>query len=163
MPAAWVAATTPAGSRDSLQCVLADLSNKLSYAGRPVCTVTTASDTHSKVTSRTSGGLACVHADVYRLANIHFLQAILQAAFLRYRLYLTVWPLPAHCIMCREPGGLAVFLRVRKGDPELQGFPVGDLHAPANPEARRRPKAQQVSLTGEPFRLVCQKMPSAAA
>ena len=79
MPAAWVAATTPAGSRDSLQCVLADLSNKLSYAGRPVCTVTTASDTHSKVTSRTSGGLACVHADVYRLANIHFLQAVSKA------------------------------------------------------------------------------------
>ena len=62
--------------RDLLQCVLADLLNRLSYAGGPFCTVTTASDTHSKVTSRTSGGLACVHADVYRLANLRFLQAV---------------------------------------------------------------------------------------
>ena len=32
-----------ASGRDLLQCVLADLSNRLSYAGGPFCTVTTAS------------------------------------------------------------------------------------------------------------------------
>ena len=63
-------------SRDFVPCVFADLSNRLSHAVGPACTVTTASDTHIQMTSRTSAGVASADAAVHRFPNLHFLHAV---------------------------------------------------------------------------------------